>query len=192
MSQPELAHLRRLASALGSRLWARFQRDSLHRRGCGARSPNRRVGARARSSHRRVATGSRRRPRTFGCRDRGLRARAPEQLVRSASERREVERRYEQELTDLEQVLEDEQKEEEVLRTQLEANTNALAQLRGSKVLRYTEGPRMIYARYLALRSGNGQGPSRPFDLGGLRARHHARAIWPAYPSRTGADFDRP
>ena len=64
----------------------------------------------------------------------------------------------------------------------LEANGNALAQLRGSKVLRYTEGPRMVYARYLALRSGNGQGPAALLIWAGRRARHHARAIWSRLP----------
>ena len=32
------------------------------------------------------------------------------------------------------------------------------------------------------LDSGNGQGPGRPFDLGGQRARHHARAVWSRLP----------
>ncbi len=182
VSQPELAHLRRLASALGSRLWAQVQRDSLHD---AVVERDHRIDELERERDRRIGELQR---EADTARERlvaeteGFERERQEQLVRSASERREVERRYEQELTDLEQVLEDEQKEEEVLRTQLEANTNALAQLRGSKVLRYTEGPRMIYARYLALRSGNGQGPSRPFDLGGLRARHHARAIWSRLP----------
>ena len=156
VSQSELAYLRRVASTLGSRLWTRVQRDSLHE---AVLKRDRRIDELERERDRRIGELQR---ELDVVRERFERERQ-ENLVRSRSERRELEQRYEQELTDLERVLEDEQKQEEALRAQVEANGNALAQLRGSKVFRYTEQPRMVYARYLALRFRQRPGARPPF-----------------------------